>query len=109
MYKISHLKIVLVLLFVLVGVSSGYAGWKNFENNKKLKNTSNTQAKPITTNNSKISETDISDWKYFQNEKYGFWFKYPSYFEVNDSSNKGISGTDILLYLLTNGTKYNES
>src|SRR5438552_2056135 len=38
-------------------------------------------------------------WKTYTNTQYGFEFKYPNTFSVEDSSNIGIPKTEVLLYL----------
>ena len=63
MDKISYLKIVAAIVFVLIVISIGYAGWESFNNGKSLTNTSNTQIETITPNNQKTSEIDTSGWK----------------------------------------------
>jgi hypothetical protein len=51
MYKTSYLNMVMIIVFVLIGVGIGYAGWKNLDNDRKLKNPENTSIELLTTNN----------------------------------------------------------
>jgi hypothetical protein len=81
MYKSLSLKIVLIILFVLIVVGIGYTEWKKLDNSNKLENPNNIPTKPISTNSSKTYEIDISDWKNYQNEKYGFALRYPPYLD----------------------------
>jgi hypothetical protein len=94
MHKTSYLKIVLVIVFILTAVSIGYTGWKNLGNSANLKdpsddnapvNMQDTPTEPMTTHNLKIPETDVSYWKIYRNEKYGFEINYPSNGKVNES------------------------
>src|SRR6266446_5685460 len=84
MYKVSYLKLVLVIVFMLIVLSISYTGWKILNNNNKLGNLNNTSiniqdkyVEPKATNNQKISGIDISDWNIFSSDL-GFYLKYPS-------------------------------
>lgn len=81
MSNISYLKTIVVIFLIMVVVSIGYIGWRSSDNNK-LKNARNTQNKPLLTNNQKATEIDASDWKTYQNEKYGFVLRYPPYLDL---------------------------
>jgi hypothetical protein len=108
MYKSLHLNIILVIVFVLAVFSIGYAQWKAVRNSGEIK-VQHSPMQSSVTEISKVQKIDISEWKYYGNKRYGFEFKYPNDLEVNDSSNKGISGTDILIYLIAKEKKDNES
>jgi len=91
MYKVSYLKLVLVIVFMLIVLSISYTGWKILNNNNKLGNLNNTSiniqdkyVEPKATNNQKISGIDTSDWKIYRNENYRFELKYPSVYVLNN-------------------------
>ena len=80
MFNISHLRSVSTVIFVLIVVGIGYAGWKTLRSSQGLRNPDNTLTKPVTTNDSKISGIDASDWKIYRNHQYGIEVKYPPYY-----------------------------
>ncbi len=45
----------------------------------------------------KTENTDTASWQTYRNEKYGFEFKYPSDFQLEDSSMEKLSGNDVFL------------
>ena len=46
-----------------------------------------------------------ADWKTYTNTQYGFEFKYPKEYTVQDSTNVGIPKTDVLIYLMSENDK----
>lgn len=52
---------------------------------------------------SELSRVDISGWKTYQNKEYGFEFKYPIDFMVDDSADESMSKFDIHLHVIKDG------
>jgi hypothetical protein len=79
MTKGKILKILLIILGVIMISAVGYGIWKiNKESEKITKGT----PESIISKKGETEEIDTSDWKIYQNEKYGFEFKYPPDWKV---------------------------
>jgi hypothetical protein len=83
MSNISQLKVILAVVFVLIIVGVGYAGWISFDNRNKLENLNNNPKRSIATNN---SEVDTSDWKTFRYDDNGLEIHYPSFYYAHLST-----------------------
>ena len=53
----------------------------------------------------KLPSNIPADWKTYTNTQYGFEFKYPKEYTVQDSTNVGIPKTDVLIYLMSENDK----
>lgn len=55
--------------------------------------------KPINPNPSDTSETDISDWKTYRNEEYGFEFKYPPALILEEEKDEKIGWSNLSVFM----------
>jgi len=86
MLKILHLKGALAVVFVLIIMSVGYAGWRNFDNSNKLNNFDDAINEPAATDNPETTEIDNSNWKAFRYDDYSLEIQYPSYYYAHLST-----------------------
>ena len=89
MFKISYLKIVVVVVLVLLVASIGYAEWKNLDESNKSNNLNDATTELVTTNSLKISEIDTSHWKTFRHDDYNLEVKYPPYYYAVPTTDLG--------------------
>jgi len=73
----------LIILFIIV---AGIVAYLNMQKNNSNRSGNNATSTPIT-NTTSLPKVDTSNWKAYKNDQYGFEFKYPDNWKVEDIGN----------------------